>query len=111
MLEVPEFKPQSAFAVTPKFRINNRSDVRAFKNDAIRAAEFLQWVIDDFIDCLFDPSVPKEVQYKTIYLYFLDIWNATIAKLRTVKPKLENVNIDAEFFSKNYAPKEKLISL
>ena len=104
---VPTFKNQINFCVTPSYFINNRSDKRAFKKDAIRTAEFLQWIIDDFITALFDPTVPKSVMYETIYLHYLDIWNDTIRHLKNVRPKLKFVNINPNFFAENYAPKVK----
>ena len=94
---------QMSFAVTPKFHLNNRNDKRAFRKDAIRATEFLQWIIDDFMDALF--TSPDVILYNTIYTHYLEIWNKTIQHLKTVKPKLKEINIDAEFFAKNYAPK------
>ena len=54
-------------AIKSKFHLNNRSDIRAFKKEATRAAEFLQHIIDDFVDDLFNS--PQNIQYKTIYLY------------------------------------------
>lgn len=94
---------QRSFAVTPKFHLNNRQDKRAFRKDAIRASEFLQWVIDDFIYELF--IAPDQESYRKIYTRYLAIWNKTIQHLKTVKPKLKDVNIDAGFFARNYAPK------
>ena len=105
MLQIPEFHDQSTFCVVPNYLINNRSDKRAFRKDAVKATEFLQWVIDDFIEALFDETVPAWIVYKTIYTHYLDIWNETIQKLGTLKPKLKNVFVDTEFFAKNYAPK------
>lgn len=102
---LPNLEHQNQFAIESKIFLNNRSDKRAFIKDAIRAGEILQAVIDNFIDALFDPELPKVIQYRTVYLHYLDSWNEAVETLKHVKPRLKCVVIDAEFFAKNYSPK------
>ena len=89
-------------AIKPKYILNNRTDKHAFANDATRCAEYLQHIIDSFVDELF--AEDHKYTYKTIYLHFLDLWKKTCDQLKTVKPKLKNVIIDASFFATEYAP-------
>lgn len=92
------------YAIEPKYLLNNRSDKHKFRNEATRCAEYLQHIIDSFVDELF--SEKHKYPYKTIYLHFLDLWNNTCKLLKKVKPKLKNVLIDAEFFAREYAPQD-----
>jgi len=89
-------------AIKSKFKLNNRSDKRMYTNEAIRAAEFLQHIVDDFVEAVFDS--PSTIEYKTIYQYYLELWSNTIRHLKKVKPKFKVIHIDPEFFSDNYSP-------
>lgn len=89
-------------AISSKYPLINRSAKHKFRNEAIRCAEYLQHIIDDFIDLIFE--APNRFNYDVIYKEFLDRWKASCRHLKTVKPKLKMINIDEEFFAKEFAP-------
>jgi hypothetical protein len=107
-VEIPDLRHseihQISFPITPRFLINNRADKRKFRKDAIRCGEFLQWIIDEFIETLFDESLPEEIEYKTVYLHYLDIWNKSIDRISELRPQVRNVVIDPDFFARHYSP-------
>lgn len=89
-------------AITPKFRLNNRSDKHKFRNEAIRSAEVLQHIVDDFVDLIF--NAPDRFNYTVIYQQFHDRWVSACKHLKIVKPKLKVINIDQNFFAEEFSP-------
>ena len=90
-------------AIISKYSLRNRSEKHKFRNEATRAAEYLQHVVDDFIDAIFE--APIQFKYEVIYQEFHDQWIKTCKHLKTVKPSFKVIEIDEAFFSKNYSSK------
>lgn len=90
--------------IVPVNEVRNRQEEKQFRKEALRAAGYIQHIIDDFVEQLFiaDP----DVNYHTIYTVALDDWNTTMNQFRNkLKPKFKHIKVDAFFFSKNYSPK------
>jgi len=89
-------------AIKSKFFLNNRSDKHKYRNEATRAAEFLQHIVDDFVDAIFE--APEKFKYQVIYLEFLDRWLDTCNHLKKVKPSFKVITIDSQFFADQFSP-------
>lgn len=89
-------------AILAIHKLQNRSQKHKYRNEATRAAEYLQHVVDDFIDALFD--APDQFKYDVIYQEFHDQWNDTCNHLKSVKPRFRTIIIDDKFFAKQYSP-------
>ena len=94
-------------AIKAKHLLNNRQSKHIFKNEATRTAEKLQWIIEDFVEQIFDS--PEKFKYLVIYQHYHDIWNQTCNQLN--KEKFKMIQIDAEFFAREYSPNQLKIRI
>lgn len=92
-------------AIKSKFDLNNRANKRKFRNEATRAAEFLQHIVDDFCNAIIE--APDQFTYDLIYKRFHNLWTTTCKHMLTVQPKFKVITINEEFFADEYASYQK----
>lgn len=88
-------------AIYPAGYVGDRQHMRKYTKHALKTANTLQAVIDEFIDAI--NNAPLTVSYLTIFDHYAEKWMNECIELK--RQKFKYVVIDSHFFINEYKPK------
>ena len=92
---------ERAVPIVPLMELKERRQKRGYEKEAKKVEQYLIDIETKFEFSVFE--APKEISYKALYDYFLDIWQTCVRNFLIVND-FKYIAIDVHHFAKKYRP-------